>query len=149
MEWESARDEDAIRKEELNRRFVHNAVDDPLFNRQKRLNELFNLNKSYNIHKEMTPQQVLRWCNSWLKDFSLQIRADKETYYLRLQNDLLALIQRNNNIGNIYIDKENILKQGAPNQQDDLSVDDDPPQPEALAEPPQQQEVIAEPPQEQ
>ncbi|MFM7981935.1 MAG: hypothetical protein ACKPKO_21710, partial [Candidatus Fonsibacter sp.] len=62
--WESPRDEDAIRKEELNRRFVNNVVDDPLFKRQKRLNELFNLNKSYNIHNDMTPQQVLMWCNS-------------------------------------------------------------------------------------
>ena len=52
--WESARDEDAIRKEELKRRFVNNVVDNPLFKRQKRLNELFNLHKSYNIHKDMT-----------------------------------------------------------------------------------------------
>jgi hypothetical protein len=69
--WESARDEDAIRKEDLRTRFAENVVDDPLFKRQKRLNELFDLCKSYNIHKEMTPQQVLMWCNSLLKDFSL------------------------------------------------------------------------------
>jgi hypothetical protein len=43
-----------IKKEELGRHFVNNVVDDPLFKRQKRLNELFNLNKSYNIHKDMT-----------------------------------------------------------------------------------------------
>ncbi|MFM7989208.1 MAG: hypothetical protein ACKPKO_58830, partial [Candidatus Fonsibacter sp.] len=77
-----ARDEDAMKKEELRLHFVDSVVGDPLFKRQKRLNDLFNLNKSYNIHNEMTPQQVLMWCNSLLKDFSLQIRADKETYYL-------------------------------------------------------------------
>ncbi|MFM7983729.1 MAG: hypothetical protein ACKPKO_30840, partial [Candidatus Fonsibacter sp.] len=53
--WESARDEDAMKKEDLRRHFVDNAVDDPLFKRQKRLNELFNLNKSYSMHKDMTP----------------------------------------------------------------------------------------------
>ena len=49
----------------------------------------------------------------------------------------------------MYFDKENLLKQGAPHQQDDLFVDDDPPQPEVLAEPPQPQETPAEPPQPQ
>ena len=89
---------------------MENVVDDPLFKRQKRLNELFNLHKSYNIHKDMTPQQVLMWCNSLLKDFSLQIRADKETYYLELQNDLLALIKRKNKIGKIYFDEKQTLE---------------------------------------
>ncbi|MFM7982980.1 MAG: hypothetical protein ACKPKO_27020, partial [Candidatus Fonsibacter sp.] len=121
----------------------------PLCKSQKGLNELFDLCKSYNIHMDMTPQQVLMWCNSLLKDFSLQIRADKETYYLELQDDLLAVIKTKNMIGEIYFDKENFLKQGAPHQQGDLFVDDDPPQPEVLAEPPQPQEVLAEPPQEQ
>ncbi|MFM7982817.1 MAG: hypothetical protein ACKPKO_26185, partial [Candidatus Fonsibacter sp.] len=94
------------------------------------------MNKSYNTHKEMTLQQVLMWCNSLLKDFSLQIRADKETYYPELQNDLLALIKRKNNIGNIYYDRDNLLKQVALNQQDDLFIDDDePPQPLVPAEP--------------
>ncbi|MFM7988931.1 MAG: hypothetical protein ACKPKO_57425, partial [Candidatus Fonsibacter sp.] len=60
------------------------------------------------------------WCNSLLKDFSLQIRADKDTYYLELQNDLLALIKRKNNIWNIYFDRDNLLKQVALNLQDDL-----------------------------
>ncbi|MFM7982368.1 MAG: hypothetical protein ACKPKO_23915, partial [Candidatus Fonsibacter sp.] len=89
------------------------------FKRQKRLEELFNLHKCYNI-KVMTPQQVLTCCNSLLKDFSLQIRADKETYYLELHNDLLALTKRKNHIGKFYFDKDNLLKQGAPNQEDDL-----------------------------
>ena len=83
--WDSARDEDAIRKEDVRRFFVNNVVDDPLFKRQKRLNELFNLHKSYNIHKDMTPQQVLMWCNSLLKDFMLLIRAGQETYYLEFK----------------------------------------------------------------
>ncbi|MFM7979061.1 MAG: hypothetical protein ACKPKO_07055 [Candidatus Fonsibacter sp.] len=107
------------------------------------------MHKSYSIHKDMTPQQVLMWCNSLLKDFSLQIRADKETYYLELQNDLLALIKRKNRIGEIYFDEQNLLKQGAPHQQDNLFVHDDPPKPEVLAEPPQPQETPAEPPQQE
>ena len=115
---------------DIRRHLVDNVVNDPLFKRQKRPNELFNLNKAYNIHKEMTPQQVLMWCNSLLKDFSLQIRADKETYYLELQNDLLTLIKRKNNIGKIYYDRDNLLKQVALNQQDDLFIDDEPPQPQ-------------------
>ncbi|MFM7983114.1 MAG: hypothetical protein ACKPKO_27720, partial [Candidatus Fonsibacter sp.] len=138
--WENARDEDAMRKEELRRHFVDHVVDDPLFKRQKRLNKLFNLNKSYNIHKEMTPQQVLVWCNSLLKDFSMHIRADKDTYHLELHSDVLALNKRKNNIGEIYFDKDNRLKQGAPNHQVDLFIDDDPSQPEAVSEPPQLQE---------
>ena len=109
--WESARDEDAIMKEDLMTRFVENVVDDPLFKRHKRLNELFDLCKSYNIHKDMTLQQVLLWCNSLLKDFSLKVRAaDKKTYYLELQNDLLALIQRKNEIGKIYFDEKEPLE---------------------------------------
>ena len=32
----------------------------------------------------------------------------------------MALIKRKNNIGNIYADKDNLLKQGAPHQQYDL-----------------------------
>ncbi|MFM7981623.1 MAG: hypothetical protein ACKPKO_20130, partial [Candidatus Fonsibacter sp.] len=42
--WENARDEDAMKKEELKRHFIDNVVNDPLFKRQKHLNELFNLN---------------------------------------------------------------------------------------------------------
>jgi hypothetical protein len=94
----------------------------------------------------MTPQQVLMWCNSLLKDFSLQIRADKDTYYLEFQNDLFALIKRKNNIGKIYFDRGNLLKQVALNQQDDLFIDDEPPQREVVAEPPQEEEETPEPP---
>ena len=46
------------------------------------------MHKPYNMHKGMTPQQVLMWRNSLLKDFSLQIRAAEETYYLEFQNGL-------------------------------------------------------------
>ena len=52
----------------------------------------------------MTPQQVLMWCNSLLKDFSLQIRADKETYYLELQNDLFSTHQKEEQ------DREDLLR---------------------------------------
>jgi hypothetical protein len=97
----------------------------------------------------MTPQQVLMWCNSLLKDFSLQIRADKETYYLELQNDLLELIKRKNGIGKIYFDGKNLLKQGASQPQEDLFVDDDPPQQEEVPAPPPEEELptaVEEPP---
>ena len=142
------RDEDAMKKDDLRRLFVDSVVGDPLFKRQKRLNELFNLNKAYNIHKEMTPQQVLMWCNSLLNDFSLQIRADKETYYLELQNDLLTLIKRKNNIGKIYYDRDNLLKQVGLNQQYDLFIDDEPPQPQEVVPPPPQEETPPPPQQE-
>ena len=88
-----------------------------------------------------------------LKDFSLQIRADKETYYLELQNDLLALIKRKNGIGKIYFDGKNLLKQGAPQPQEDLFVDDnDPPQPqqqEQQEELPVEEPQVEEPPQQE
>ncbi|MFM7985900.1 MAG: hypothetical protein ACKPKO_41955, partial [Candidatus Fonsibacter sp.] len=62
----------------------------------------------------------------------------------------MALIKRKSNIGKIYYDKDNLLKQVALNQQDDLFIDDEPPQPEeVLAEPPQPQATPVEPPQEQ
>ena len=49
---------------------MEDVVDDPLFKRQKRLHALLDHCKSYDIHKGKTPQQVLRWCSSLLKDFS-------------------------------------------------------------------------------
>ncbi|MFM7983418.1 MAG: hypothetical protein ACKPKO_29250, partial [Candidatus Fonsibacter sp.] len=62
--WENARDEDAMNNEEIRRHFLDSVVDDPLFKRQKRLNEPFNLNKSYKHPQGDDPQQVLMWCNS-------------------------------------------------------------------------------------
>ena len=81
----------------------------------------------------MTPQQVLMWCNSLLKDFSIQIRAAEKTYYLETQNDILELVKRKNKNGKIYFDGKNLLKQVAPQQQqqeerEDPFIDDDEPQ---------------------
>jgi hypothetical protein len=60
----------------------------------------------------MTPQQVLMWCNSLLKPFSVQVRAQKHGgYFLELQNDLLSLIKRKNDSGRFYEDSRNLLKQ--------------------------------------
>ena len=60
----------------------------------------------------MSPQQVLMWCNSLLKQFSVQVRAEKHGgYFLELQNDLLSLIQRKNKAGKFYEDAKNLLKQ--------------------------------------
>ena len=91
--------------------FVEQVVESPLFKRQKRLNELFDLSKAYNIHKDMTPQQILMWSNSLLKPFSLQIKAGEKSYRLELQNDLLELIRRKNKTGKRYEDENNLLKQ--------------------------------------
>ena len=91
----------------------------------------------------MTPQQVLMWCNSLLEDFSLQIRADKETYFLELQNDLLELIKRKNGIGKIYFDEKDLLKQGASQPQEDLFVYDDPPQAQEVPAPPPVASMLA------
>jgi hypothetical protein len=60
----------------------------------------------------MTPQQILMWCNSLLKPFSVQVRAQKHGgYFLELQNDLLSLIKRKNDSGRFYEDSRNLLKQ--------------------------------------
>ena len=55
-----------------------------------------------------------------------------------------------NGIGKIYFDETNLLKQGAPHQQDDLFVDDDPSPPQQQEqqqqeEAPQQEEPLAAP----
>ena len=73
---------------------------------------MFGLCKGCNISGEMSPQQVLMWCNSLLKQFSVQVRAEKHGgYFLELQNDLLSLIKRKNNAGRYYEDSRNLLKQ--------------------------------------
>jgi stalled ribosome alternative rescue factor ArfA len=94
--FESPRDETQIKKETVRENFVEKVVNDPLFKQKKRLNALFDLEKAYNIHGSMTPQQILMWVNSLLKPFSLQIKAGEKTYQLELQNDLMSLIQRKN-----------------------------------------------------
>ncbi len=55
MGWASTRDDDHFKKAYVNTNFVESVVYDALFKRQKRLNELFDLCKSYNIHSVMTP----------------------------------------------------------------------------------------------
>ncbi len=64
----------------------------------------------------MTPQQILRWANSLLKPFSLQIKAGPKVYRLELQNDLLNLINRKNEEGRLYKDSRGLLKQMVPEQ---------------------------------
>jgi len=125
--FESPRDETQIKKETVRENFAEKVVNDPLFKQQKRLNALFDLEKAYNIHGSMTPQQILMWANSLLKQFSLQIRAGEKTYQLELQNDLMSLIQRKNKNGKIYNDKRNLLNQQVPKKQveDDLFLDDE------------------------
>ena len=112
--WQHARDESQIPKDKVKDNFAEQVVSDPLFKKQKRLNELFDLEKAYNIHAEMTPQQILMWANSLLKPFSLQIKAGQKVYRLELQNDLLNLINRKNEEGRLYKDSRGLLKQMVP-----------------------------------
>ena len=114
--WQHARDESQLPKEAVKDNFAEKVVSDPLFKRQKRLNELFGLEKAYNIHTGMTPQQILMWANSLLKPFSLQIKAGPKVYRLELQNDLLNLINRKNEEGRLYKDSRGLLKQMVPEQ---------------------------------
>ena len=92
------------------------------------MNELFDLEKAYNIHAEMAPQQVLMWANSLLKPFSLQIKAGEKVYRLELQNDLMSLIARKNKRGREYKDSRNLLNQQAKTrvaEEDDQFLDDE------------------------
>ena len=98
---------------------------EPLFKKQRRLNELFNLEKAYNIHEEMTPQQILMWANSLLKPSSLQIRPGEKVYRLELQNDFMSLITRQNKNGsNRNLLNQQVRKQVA--EEEDLILDDEP-----------------------
>ena len=53
--WQHARDESQLLKDKVKDNFAEKVVSDPLFKKQKRLNEIFDLEKAYNIHAEMTP----------------------------------------------------------------------------------------------
>lgn len=112
--WQSARDESQLNKDSVRENFAEKVVKDPLFKKQTRLNELFDLAKTYNIHGGMTPQQILMWANSLLKPFSLQIKAGEKVYRLELQKDLLNLIARTNREGRLYKDSEGLLNQMIP-----------------------------------
>jgi hypothetical protein len=124
--WKNARDESQLNKESVRENFAEKVVKDPLFKNQKRLNELFDLAKTYNIYKDMKPQQILMWANSLLKPFSLQIKAGEKVYRLELQNDLLNLIARKNKEGRLYKDSKGLLNQMVPEKvAKDLFMDDE------------------------
>jgi hypothetical protein len=122
--WQSCRDESQLDKDKVKASFVEKVLIDPLFKKQKRLNELFGLQKTYNIHAEMTPQQILMWINSLLKDFSLQIKAGAKVYRLELQNDLMNLIARKNEEGRLFKDSRGILNQMLPEKYAERVFDD-------------------------
>ena len=126
--FESPRDETQIKKETVRENFVEKVVNDPLFKQQKRLNALFDLEKAYNVHAGMTPQQLLMWANSLLMPFSLQIKAGEKVYRLELQNDLMSLIARKNKRGREYKDSRNLLNQQVKRrvaEEDDQFLDDE------------------------
>ena len=94
--------------------FVCNLVDDPTFQNQKRINELFELRKSSSIHADMDTKQMLLWTNSLLKPFGLRvspINRNGKGYQLVVLSDLLGLIKRKNARGRFYEDRENLLRQ--------------------------------------
>ncbi len=122
------RDETQLKKETVKYNFAERVVKDLLFQKQRCLNELFDLEQTYNIHENMTPQQILMWANSLLKPFSLQIRAGEKTYQLEIQNDLMRLIARTNKYGRIYNDSRNLLNQQVRQKEaevEDLFIEDE------------------------
>ena len=110
--------------------FVEKVVKDPLFKKQLRLNELFGLEKAYNIHAAMTAQQILMWANSLLKPFCLQVKAGEKAYRLEPQLEVLDWIARRHKRGRIYKDSRNLLNQQVRKQvvegEEDLFLDDEP-----------------------
>jgi pterin-4a-carbinolamine dehydratase len=128
--WEHARDENQLKKEVVRDNFVEKVVKDPLFKKQLRLNELFGLEKAYNIHAEMKPLQILMWANSLLKPFCLQVKAGEKAYRLEPQLEVLDWIARKNKRGRIYKDSRNLLNQQVRKQvvegEEDLFLDDEP-----------------------
>ena len=92
--WEDARDENQLKKDLAKDNFVEKVAKDPLFNKHLLLNELFGLEKGYNIKAGMTPQQILMWANSLLKPFCLQIRAGEKVYRLEPQLEAMEWIAR-------------------------------------------------------
>ena len=123
--FSSPRDETQLKKETVRENFAEKVVNDPLFKQQKQLNALFDLEKAYNIHGSMTPQQIRMWINSLLKPFSFQIRAREKFYQLEIQNELMSLIERKNKSGRIYKDSKNLLNQIIPKRmQEDLFEDE-------------------------
>ena len=91
--------------------WICNVFDDPDFHKHKRMNELFDLNKSCEIRKNMTPKRILNWINRVIGQFSLHINCDAGGYQLQILNDVLEIIKRKNARGRCYNDKDNLLKQ--------------------------------------
>ena len=126
--WEHARDENQLEKDLVKDNFVEKVVSDPLFKKQLRLNELFGLDKSYNIHTAMTPQQILMWANSLLKPFCLQIRAGEKFYRMEPQLEVMEWVARKSKRGKVYKDSRNLLNQQVKTrvaEEEDLFLDDE------------------------
>ena len=87
-----------------------NIFDDPTFRRHKRINELFNLNKSSQTTKDMTPRRVQNWINRVLEPFSLKVVLEREGYRLVLLNDVLGIIKRRSERGQTFFDGKHLLR---------------------------------------
>ena len=87
-----------------------NIFDDPTFRRHKRINELFNLNKSSQTTKDMTPRRVQHWVNRVLEPFSLKVVLEREGYRLVLLNDVLGILKRRSERGQTFFDGKHLLR---------------------------------------
>ncbi len=61
----------------------------------------------------MTPESVLAWASSLLKQFSLQLRAGEKVYHIELQNDFMSLTACKNTSGeaeDLFLDDETRAK---------------------------------------
>ena len=87
-----------------------NIFDDLTFRRHKRINELFNLNKSSQITKDMTPRRVQNWINRVLEPFSLKVVLARDGYRLVILNDVLGIIKRRSERGQTFFDGKHLLR---------------------------------------
>ena len=88
-----------------------NIFDDPTFRRHKRITELFNLNKSSQITKDMTPRRVQNWINRVLEPLSLKVVLERKGYRLVLLNDVLGIIKWRSERGQAFSDGKHLLRQ--------------------------------------
>jgi hypothetical protein len=119
----SVADKAKISKEVLVQSFEANVVESQEFQKRKRINELFDLNKNRSIEKDMTPQRILLWTNSILKSYGVNIKAENGRYRLEDKLGLMALVKRKNGIGRYFVDGRDLL--GQTRGDDDLFVDEE------------------------
>ena len=93
------------------KRSPRHIVDDATFKNRKRINELWELRKQTSISNGMNKRQILTWVNSLLMPFCWRVKSNGGYVALERLNDVLGLINRKNEKGWFYEDKDNLLKQ--------------------------------------